>query len=205
MPADIIHLATLASIVLLPIFPAYLLFKALPSQAGVAGPFQGLQLKLGGAFAGYFVVVAFITFQHNRWAPDPTYQVWEFNGRLTDKHEKPIEPLAMEHIQLSPPTLELFHDGSFKLTFSTIPAPGGGVKYPKLSLSHPSFQALTIDLGDQEFKDANGPIRPAIDKNKRQIKVQSIHLGPPPAYTPPYQPPPQALQPYLPPAKESNP
>ena len=41
---------------LLPLVPAYLLFRALPSQAEISGPFKGMTVKLGGAFAAYFLV-----------------------------------------------------------------------------------------------------------------------------------------------------
>jgi hypothetical protein len=48
----------LAAILLLPIIPAYILYKFLPaSETDVSGPYQGLSLKLKGAFAGYFLLV----------------------------------------------------------------------------------------------------------------------------------------------------
>jgi len=48
----------LAAILLVPIIPAYILYKFLPaSDTDVSGPFQGLSLKLKGAFAGYFLLV----------------------------------------------------------------------------------------------------------------------------------------------------
>lgn len=49
---------TLAAILLVPIIPAYILYKFLPaSETDVSGPYQGLSLKLKGAFAGYFLLV----------------------------------------------------------------------------------------------------------------------------------------------------
>lgn len=48
----------LAAILLIPIIPAYILYKFLPaSDTDVSGPFKGLTLKLKGAFAGYFLLV----------------------------------------------------------------------------------------------------------------------------------------------------
>jgi hypothetical protein len=48
----------LAAILLIPIIPAYILYKFLPaSETDVSGPYQGLSLKLKGAFAGYFLLV----------------------------------------------------------------------------------------------------------------------------------------------------
>jgi len=46
-------------IVLLPLIPAFLLYKFLPSKTNAAGPFKGLNIKLSGAFAGYFILLLF--------------------------------------------------------------------------------------------------------------------------------------------------
>lgn len=50
-------LIELAAILLLPAIPAYLLYAVLPSGADVSGPFKGLNIKLSGAFGGYFLLV----------------------------------------------------------------------------------------------------------------------------------------------------
>lgn len=48
----------LAAILIIPIIPAYILYKFLPaSDTDVSGPFKGLTLKMKGAFAGYFLLV----------------------------------------------------------------------------------------------------------------------------------------------------
>lgn len=44
-------------ILLLPMIPAFLLYKIIPSRTDISGPFQGLQIKLGGAFGGYFLLL----------------------------------------------------------------------------------------------------------------------------------------------------
>jgi hypothetical protein len=44
-------------ILLIPIIPAFILFRFLPSSANVKGPLKGLDIKLGGAFGGYIVAV----------------------------------------------------------------------------------------------------------------------------------------------------
>lgn len=49
---------SLAAILLLPLVPAFIIYKFLPaSDTDVSGPYQGLSLKLKGAFAGYFLLV----------------------------------------------------------------------------------------------------------------------------------------------------
>ena len=48
---------TLVFILLIPLVPAMLLYKFLPSKTAVDGPFKGLNIKLSGAFSGYFLLV----------------------------------------------------------------------------------------------------------------------------------------------------
>ena len=50
-------LYVLAAVMLLPLIPAFLLYKFLPSRTSVSGPFKGLNVKLTGAFGGYFLLV----------------------------------------------------------------------------------------------------------------------------------------------------
>src|SRR5688572_26106823 len=55
-------LTYIAVVVLVPLIPAFLLYKFLPSgRTEVGGPFKGLDIKLSGAFAGYFLVVLIVT------------------------------------------------------------------------------------------------------------------------------------------------
>ena len=49
----------LAAVLLLPLVPAYVLYRTLPSDTKVFGPFKGLNIQLSGAFAGYFLLVLF--------------------------------------------------------------------------------------------------------------------------------------------------
>lgn len=48
----------LTAILIIPLMPAFIIYKFLPaSDTDVSGPYQGLSLKLKGAFAGYFLLV----------------------------------------------------------------------------------------------------------------------------------------------------
>ncbi len=91
---------------LLPIIPAYILYKSLPSEAQVDGPFKGLNIKLTGAFGGYFLLVmisiaAFLAMQNAKPAPAKTEFRYSINfpvdsspDDLTDTvvivHKKPL-------------------------------------------------------------------------------------------------------------------
>lgn len=48
---------TLSTILLIPLIPAFILYKFLPSKTVVTGPFKGLNVNLTGAFSGYFLLV----------------------------------------------------------------------------------------------------------------------------------------------------
>lgn len=54
------QLLVLTAIVMLPLVPAFLLFKLLPSRAVVKGPLAGLNVSLGGAFGGYVALTVFV-------------------------------------------------------------------------------------------------------------------------------------------------
>lgn len=58
----LLHLAT---VLIIPLIPAFILYKFLPSKTMVNGPFKGLNLNLTGAFGGYFLLVLIsIAFTH---------------------------------------------------------------------------------------------------------------------------------------------
>ncbi len=178
-----LDLVTLACIVLLPIIPAFLLFKALPSSAKVSGPFQGLQVKLGGAFAGYFAVLLLITYTHGVWAPPPVYQVWEVSGQVTDDRGNAIQPLDIRDFELAPPTFQANMGGTFKLTFSTMPAPaGGGIEYPNLIISHPNFEPAVIPLEPSALKDIAQSLGLVRDEGTRRITIKHVALHKLPTY-----------------------
>jgi hypothetical protein len=48
---------TLASVLIIPLIPALIIYKYLPSKTAVKGPFKGLNINLTGAFGGYFLLV----------------------------------------------------------------------------------------------------------------------------------------------------
>jgi hypothetical protein len=47
----------LAAILLMPMVPAVFFYWLLPGSATVSGPFKKLNIRLTGAFAGYFLLV----------------------------------------------------------------------------------------------------------------------------------------------------
>ncbi len=188
------NLLTLSFVVLLPVVPAYLLFKALPSSAQVTGPLQGLTLKLGGAFAGYFAVLLVIILNLSKLLPPPVYQVWQVEGNVTDDKNVPFEFLNEPDFQLSPPHFIPERGGSFTLMFTTSSTPAGnGIAFPTLTVSHDQFKPLPIPLDPAELAQRQdlGMKQGDIDSNHRKIVLRHIALQPQalPTYSPAGPPP----------------
>lgn len=134
-----LDLIYMACTVLLPVIPAYLLFKALGSAGTATGQLLGMKIKLGGAFAGYFSVLILIFMMYNVW--HPTYNVWKIHGTVTDEKGDQVGPLGEKDVFLIPGNFQLYPDDGFDLTFA---APRGD--YPTLVVSYPNFQSITLKL-----------------------------------------------------------
>jgi len=144
----------LMGILLLPIVPAFLLFKALPSTGDVSGPLGGLQIKLSGAFAGYFAIVVLLFVMYHVW--HPTYGVYKIHGTVTDENGNPIPGLDGNNLTLEPAGLTFYPDGSFDM--KVVAANGD---WPKLSVNYPNYMShpVLLDPGAQGMKkDSSGVI-----------------------------------------------
>ena len=78
----------LAAILLLPLMPAFVLYRTLPSTANVEGPFGRLGVRFTGAFGGYIVLVMLaLGFMQTRPAVTeetlPLYFTYEIEGLFT--------------------------------------------------------------------------------------------------------------------------
>jgi hypothetical protein len=177
----------LACMILLPIVPAFLLFKALGSTGDVSGPLMGLKIKLGGAFAGYFAVLVLLFVMYHVW--HPTYAVWKVHGTVTNDQGAPIQPLDEKNVTLQPANTYFFPDGSFDMTFS---AASGD--WPTLVVSYPNYLSVTrpLDPGASGMKnDGNGHL--TISDPIKLQKIPDPYTGAgaaasPVAATPEHQP-----------------
>jgi hypothetical protein len=159
--------------ILLPIVPAYLLFKAIPSTGDVTGRLQGLEFKLGGAFAGYFIVVVLILSQLNNIKNivlDPD-QVWTVDGRVLDEHGRGID-LATTDLSLTPPPLAPEKSGYFKVKFATSPMEGGnGKSFPRLYVVREGYIQYPVALGPTKSVDQHDR-----DESLHNILLNDIRL-----------------------------
>lgn len=162
--------------ILLPLIPAYILYKGLRSTATISGPFQGFKLHLSGAFAGYFILVVAVFHYSPLFHPD-NYQVWEVKGHLN------LDPLTSQsssvkpRIAVEPPFQNVFDDGRFDMEIVTIPGEKGQIKFPTLIFQHPDYQSVSIDLNDEGKSYGEQPVKFTRDRKNQAIILQdAVHL-----------------------------
>jgi len=105
---ETINIIYLLIVILIPIIPAYLLFKKLKSSAEASGPISPIKeftVKFGGAFAGYFPIFLLLYFKlpHQFTQNDIPTDVWLITGTVTDAatHKK-IQNSEALHLTLQP-------------------------------------------------------------------------------------------------------
>src|SRR5215470_5284697 len=81
---------------LLPLAPAYILYKFLPENAvALKGPFKGLTVDMAGAFAGYFLLFlgSYIIVKEMLFEKMPDSEVWTIKGTALDEHGGRIDAI----------------------------------------------------------------------------------------------------------------
>ena len=180
-------LVMLSFIVLLPVVPAYLLFRLLPSTGNVEGKLQGLEIKLGGAFAGYVALVFLVLQTESTWdppAPPPTASVWHVSGQVVDAYGNAIDGLDLKDFALNPSTFSTLPGGRFSMVIATEPQDGGGMHYPELVVSHERFVPFPIPLDPaRQNKKVVDELGITEDPVHHEIRIERI-----PLQNPPYNP-----------------
>ncbi len=172
--------AILTGMVLLPLIPAFLLFKLLPSTAVVGGPFHGFRIDLSGAFGAYFVLLVLIlSTKNNVWDPPPAYQVWTVKGTVTDSNGDPIAPLDAGDISLLPPSLQE-SNGWFTIDVPVKTLQGGSPDYPTLAISHAGYQPMQFTLDPKATYPAGVSVN--FNSTANEVQISSLRLQPLPAY-----------------------
>lgn len=158
---QIAQLIDVAVIVLIPMIPALILYAVLPSRATVSGPFKGLNIRLQGAFGGYFVlvlvVVGVVMEQRLSDDPWPKYETWTVEGHVKFPRDLEDENLLSLEILLEPaPSLPSGGlDAEHRLKFivkipvkRTGPAPDSfEIPITSIAFDHPDFH-----LGNLNFE-----------------------------------------------------
>ena len=144
-------IAYIAAAMLIPLVPAYVLYKALPAKASVGGPFQGLNIQLSGAFAGYFLLVlivfAFLYTRPKVVPPPPSavykYDVYRVEGKIHIAKQKELQEIRLS---LMPPEHAVKPNGVFEFEIPVRPGQVGEATFPSLIIEHPGYETETVDL-----------------------------------------------------------
>jgi hypothetical protein len=169
----------LPMLVLLPLVPAYILFKVLQSTGEVGGPFFGLKLQLGGAFAGYFALLLVLLHAfHGFIVPPPLNVVWTVKGQIVDQQQNPLDVSSDSFALLpasSPPISA--EKGQFSVNFIPVLEDNGGVSYPTVIISYTDYLWKSVSLDPaQKSKSAPAQSTPVWDKVHHVITIPAIAL-----------------------------
>lgn len=171
------QLIVLSAIVLLPLIPAFILFKTLKSTAQVDGSgasFGGLKVSLGGAFGGYVALTVFIA---TYFAHMPHVTTWRVTGELQFPGGTP----SVVTCEVHPPEFTIDGENQFKLD---LPIDEDGA-LPSIVIAANGYQTKTIDLTNPD-----GKIGGRYDA-KKYASVSTIHVNKPIVFQkkgPEYQP-----------------
>jgi hypothetical protein len=158
--------------VLVPIVPAYVLYKSLPNKTVVKGPFQGLNVQLSGSFGGYFLIVLIVFFCPHIWQEEPKFELWEIKGRVQCRDCVYGQEIDRLSISLNPPNVTLLDTGEFRAQIARAPGQTGQLSFPILVVQHPDFQTVTIDLNEQAAGYGQQALRLKRDQAARTITVE---------------------------------
>lgn len=156
----------LAAILLIPLVPAFLLYRLLPTTADVTGPIGGLSVRFTGAFGGY-VVLVLVAIGFFRTLPPridmaemPFYVTYEVEGlfQVEGVSEELISPDNVE-VVLRPTALTEYDGVNARRYSFDLPARwvNGEVRYPvnRLQFRVRNGDHVYVDVID--FRDVDLP------------------------------------------------
>ena len=170
------NLIYIAAAVLLPLIPAYVLYKTLPVGANYGGPLGSMKIKLSGAFAGYFALVIIVFgFLYSRpkscpavepcpACPKQRYTVYTVRGVLA-----PIpgeSSFAYTNISLRP-RAEILENGYFQFE---VPVDKDTALIRSLEITHKGFKPEVVHLTDTPALDVAYPVK--FDDQAKTIQIQ---------------------------------
>lgn len=172
----LIPIIYLSAILFLPVLPAYLLYRLLPSTISVRGPFKGLTLNLTGAFAGYFLLVLIsLAFTYESLSPSkPNYEIWKIQGRVQAKaissrtREEIIDTAGMT-IGITPPSYSIGSKGDFAMTVIVVPGHVEGKRqFPTLVFNRPGYSGVVLSLDATNTADID------VDEKMKILRIKNL-------------------------------
>lgn len=173
------NLIYIAAAVLLPLIPAFILYKILPAKANLVGPLGKFTLKLSGAFAGYFalviIVFGFVYSRPNKAEPCPVlpkerYSVYKVQG-IIEPFVDGDDLIADTNITLHP-WMEISRSGLFELFVAVDQDSNAAVK--SLEITHEGFLPESVPLTDRlpENITSNQKYPVKFDESTKTIYIQ---------------------------------
>lgn len=165
-------------VTVLPLVPAVILFKYLPSStATVSGPlsgFKGLQVKFGGAFGAYFIVFLFL------WQgldiDQPHYRTWTVSGRvIASESNRDFRPNDITW-RVRPPDVTVNTDGTFKFQVAVLEKPSGEPTLPTVLVDLPGFVSQTIHLDLTDATEASAYGSRGVLKREYRSSAREVRL-----------------------------
>lgn len=171
------YLLSMTLAFLVPMVPAFVLYRMLPSTAVVSGPFKGLTVQLSGAFGGYFLLIliafGFLAAQPNT----ATDELWEVTGKIVLPNGRPIDMDQLK-VRLVPTSLDLIGDGRFIVRVPAKRDASGKARFPTLVFEDPDHDTTSIDLNAEKPVFGQELTKLSMDKDMKAISVNEVVLSP---------------------------
>jgi len=135
---------------LLPLIPAFLLYRFLPNSGNVRGPLKGLTIKFTGAFAGYLVLFLLsMGFFSRLIQTSQIYEVWTVTGSVIDMESKRAIPVQYNPRMTLVPSNNITN-GTFR--FKIVGEKKLDlIEFPALSLEADQFISTPLELLDYDI------------------------------------------------------
>ena len=167
--------------ILLPIVPAYILYKFLPQKKSEKGAFKGLTIRSRGAFGAYFItflVLSVLLFAYfNRPVPSD-YEVWRVEGWV--KYEQ-ADDEKYKSITINPEYPEIIFnpDGSFVITGLMLPTKiNGPTDVTSISIEANGYETISIPIS-KSFTEEGRFVHDSIKKVDFNDKTKTITINSP--------------------------
>lgn len=172
----------MVAVVCLPVLPAFLLFKFLPSAGSAQGPLHGGKIRFTGAFAGYLVV--FLSLLYVRPTESKHFHTWTVEGRVVFE-QAPGEPEPNVNDVVAravPPRLAVLNGGGFLWDVYVVESDDGRMHFPDLQFDLRGHRGMTLALGPNRTY-GSVDVAPEYDMKHRRITftkpitMQSLAVG----------------------------
>ncbi len=166
---SILYMILVFTTILVPLIPAYIIYRFLPSKTIVSGPFQGLNVQLSGAFGGYFLLVLVMTgFIYSR-PPQTTYEVWTIEGNIVLGKEGGT--LKASDISVVPSLIEFPSDKRFRLDVPIKRGQADQLVFPSLRIQHDGYESVSLPIDDKTFTLGNKSFTMIRDEKNKVVRI----------------------------------